>query len=67
MPISTPDLTTCRCFKDDRPKIQRLGVKLSSSGRSKFHQEHVIHRALEALDRELSGKSIRHQPKSADA
>jgi hypothetical protein len=52
-----PTLTQARCFKDDTLEIARLGEVLETQERAKFNTEHVIHRALLALGRELAGNS----------
>jgi hypothetical protein len=47
-------ITQRRCFKEDAPRIQKLGKVLEAREASgRFNSEHVIRRALNALSREL--------------
>lgn len=49
-----PALTQTRCFKEDTSLIASISEILEARERAKFNSEHVLHRALLTLKRELS-------------
>lgn len=48
-----PALTQTRCFKDDTTVIAQLSEILEAREKAKFNSEHVVHRALAVLRRDL--------------